>query len=253
MEGGIVRRSVAEKTENDFLLPAQFQGEARPRCGWDIPADNSRGAHVPFGNIGDVHRAAASPAIAGLFPAKLRHHLRELSPLGNAVPVPAVGGGDVVGRLDRRTGPNRNRLLPGVQVRGSRDDVLGEKLHHLLFEVPDLHHLAQIGQKRFFVLLAQFGHGNGSLLTAQGARRTPIVPDADEEASPFSIQKPLRESEPLRPYGLERPSWRVFPEDTETSPTPSLSRTSVAALASRAASASPGDFRTGATSYQERR
>jgi hypothetical protein len=59
-------------------------------------ADDGVGAQVAVALVGDVHRPALAPAIALRLAEQFAEHLLELSALGHAMPVAAMGGGDAV-------------------------------------------------------------------------------------------------------------------------------------------------------------
>ncbi len=75
-------------------------------------ADDRVGAEIAVILIGDMHRAALAAAVALDLAEQLAEHLLELGALGDAVPVPAMRGGDFVRSLQRFADADRDRLLP---------------------------------------------------------------------------------------------------------------------------------------------
>ena len=71
-----------------------------------------------------MHRAAAAPVQAGRPAAQLGQHPARIGALGQHVPVPAVGAGDLVIRAQRGANADGDRLLPDVGV-DAADDLTG--------------------------------------------------------------------------------------------------------------------------------
>ena len=84
---------------------------------------------MPTRDVGDVHRAALAPVGARRLAVELGHHRADVDPLGDAVAVAAMGGGDPVGRDEARRRrrprppPARCRSGPGRPARRARPRV----------------------------------------------------------------------------------------------------------------------------------
>src|SRR5207244_5555687 len=89
-----------------------------------------------------VHRSAATVRGAGLLPEQLGHHRPGIDPLGDRVPMFAIGAVDVVLRAEGRDGAHDGGLLTDVQVAEAAD--LGQLVHlrGFFLEPPDEEHLA---------------------------------------------------------------------------------------------------------------
>ena len=87
-----------------------------------------------------MHRAALAFAIAGTLAVNLRHHARHVAALGNQVSVAAMGGGNTIGRAQRRAYAYRGRLFADRNVQEAGDLSGGDQVLNLLLEMPDSLH-----------------------------------------------------------------------------------------------------------------
>ena len=120
MDGADVGRAVAEEGHGDPRLVAQLEGERGAGDRGEPAADDRVRAHVPALDVVEVHRAAVAVRAALELAVELGHQLVRVRPLGERVPVRAVGRGDHVAR-PRARGRRRRRRPPGRSRRaGSR-------------------------------------------------------------------------------------------------------------------------------------
>ena len=105
-------------------------------------------------HIGDVHGAALALAVTGFLAEQLRHGALGIRAAGNRMAVAAVGGGEIVLRLDGGEGTSLCGLLSDAQVDIAREHTLGEALRGLLFEGTDPNHRpVKLHQLLFCILL----------------------------------------------------------------------------------------------------
>ena len=91
--------------------------------------------------VGDVHRTALAAAIAGLLAEQLGEHAVDGGALGEAVPVAAMGRGDVVVPPQRLACADCDRLLTDVEVREAGHLRAAIEVVHRLLERADPDHL----------------------------------------------------------------------------------------------------------------
>ena len=184
VEGAGIRGAFAEEAKDDAVRPLQVLRQRAAGRDRDVPRHNAGRAQVSPLDVGDVHRAAPPPAVAGRRAEQLGHHCVPVRlPLlliaghqvthGAAVPVPAVGAGNQVARRDRRDRADRDPLLARGEVRGAADRQGAQQSVDRVLEVADLTHPPQhLGQLFFGIaaraqrigdLLGQRGAGRGSL------------------------------------------------------------------------------------------
>src|SRR5262244_2936610 len=129
-EGGEVHRlvelalghgAVAEVAEHDLVAALVLDGEPRPRGQWEVRAHDAVAAQEVDALVEEVHRATL--ALGEPVPAaeELGHHAPGIGPLGDAMPVLAVGRDHVVPRAYHRGGTHRHRLLADVEVEKPAD------------------------------------------------------------------------------------------------------------------------------------
>ena len=116
VEGAFVVGAVAEERHRDRAGFQPLGAERRADGDRQAAADNAVGAEIAAVRVGDVHRAAAPAAIAGLAAEKLGEHPLHLGALGDAMAVAAMCGGDVVAVGKRRADADGGGLLADRQV-----------------------------------------------------------------------------------------------------------------------------------------
>ena len=92
-------------------------------------------------DVGDVHGAAFSVADAGRFAHELGDHTGDIDALGDAVPVAAVGAGEVVLIGEMGADTNRHGFFTGIEMHEAGDQSVGEVLAGGILEGADFHHL----------------------------------------------------------------------------------------------------------------
>ena len=140
VERALVRRAVAEERDRDLIGAELLRGERRAGRDRDAAADDAVRAEVALRGVGDVHRAAAASAVAGLAAEQLREHPAEVGALRDAVAVAAVGRGDPVVVAQVRADAGGDGLFAGVAVDRSPDLVLAEERRAPLLEAADRPH-----------------------------------------------------------------------------------------------------------------
>src|SRR5206468_9937116 len=93
-------------------------------------------AEEALGGGEEVHRAAAPAAAAGRAPVELGHRAARVTGAREVVRVLAIRRDDVVGRLRRRDGAHRDRLLPDVEVEEAAHLPLRVRIRRGLREAP---------------------------------------------------------------------------------------------------------------------
>ena len=93
----LVERAIAEECYGDTAGLALLRGERGAARERRPSTDNAVGAQHALADVGDVHRAALAFAQAALAAEDLLHHAIDIAALADAVTMPAMGAGDVVG------------------------------------------------------------------------------------------------------------------------------------------------------------
>ena len=132
--------AVAEEADHDAVEALHLVGQRRAGGDRDAARDDAVGAEVAGGDVGDVHRAAAAAAVAGLLAEQLGHHLLEVGALGDAVAVAAVGRGDRVVGAQGEAGAGGRGLLADREVHGAVHQAAGEQVVDGLLEAADAPH-----------------------------------------------------------------------------------------------------------------
>ena len=148
MAGPDIRAAIAEEGHSHLTGAAYFGAQGgTDRVGNTGPDDGVHAEH-PDAHVGDVHGAAlATVGTAGLA-IQLGHHRRYRHPLGDAVPVAAVGGGNPVVRSQGGTDADRDGLFPDVVVGGAERNAALHQGFDAVLEVPDEYHALVHGQQR---------------------------------------------------------------------------------------------------------
>jgi hypothetical protein len=136
----LVRGAVAEERHRHLALP--LRRYPRPCGGGDAAADDPEAAHEAVRKVDHVHRAGTAAAHACRPAQHLGGERLGVRALRERVPMPAVGAGHVVVRLERRADAHRHGLLAGGQVRRTMHLALQEQPLDLLLEAPDEAHTA---------------------------------------------------------------------------------------------------------------
>ena len=144
----LVGCAVAEEDDRDAVGAKHLRGERGAAADWHRRADDAVAAEDVQLEVGDVHRAAEAPAVAGAAPEQLRHHRVQVAALGDHVAVAAVVADDVVVPLQDAGDADGDRLLPHAAVRCAEDRALLEKVGRALLEAADAEHLAVEVDKR---------------------------------------------------------------------------------------------------------
>ena len=120
MERALRRGAVTEERDGHRVVAAQPGGVRRAHGDRDPGRDDAVGAEDADRRIGDVHRTASTTVGPSVLGHQLGEHADGIEPLGQAVPVPAVGGGDHVVGPERPARADRRRLLADREVNEAR-------------------------------------------------------------------------------------------------------------------------------------
>ncbi len=143
MERSDIDRRLAEKGERDARLLEVLGGKSRADRQRDLPAHDGVAPQEAAPLVEKVHRAAFALRDAALLAAQLRHHLARVHSFHQRVPVLAIGGQDIVVRLESRKRPHRHRFLADVQVAEAPDLSQGVEFRRLFFEAANQEHLLE--------------------------------------------------------------------------------------------------------------
>lgn len=120
------------------LEPGGQRRTGRQRC---AGTDDAIGAEHAFLLIGDVHGAALTAADAGFLAVDLGHHAEHIHPLGDAMTVATVVGGDAIVIVKMGHDPGGTGFLAGIQMHEAGNLAGGEFHMQAFFEITDgAHH-----------------------------------------------------------------------------------------------------------------
>ena len=119
MEDAFIGCAVAEDGDDDLLAALHLQSQPDADRMRDAAAHDAVRPQVVGGEIGDVHRAAAPAAVAGILAQELGHHQVDIRTLGDEVPVPAMVVDEVIILVDRHAQADCYSLLPRRKVHGA--------------------------------------------------------------------------------------------------------------------------------------
>ncbi len=137
-----VAAGIAGEGHRHAVLAAHLEGQRRAHGQRDPGADDGQRAQAAGLEGGDVHRAAAALAVAGLLAQDLGHHPRGVGALGDVVAVAAVRAGDQVIGAQRHAHADAGRFLADVGVDGALDLAALEEIDGGQLELADAHHPA---------------------------------------------------------------------------------------------------------------
>ena len=140
VERPLIGRAVAEKGHRDRAVAPDLGGQRAARRQRDACAHDAVGAQNAQLHVHDVHGPAPAPAVARLLAEQLRHGPVRAGSLGKAVPVPPVGGGDVIRLPQRKARANAAGFLSHVEVDVPRQLAAGEALGSLRLKGADQRH-----------------------------------------------------------------------------------------------------------------
>ncbi len=153
MERAFVDAPSPKNATATFLVLRNFCGERRADRDRRTAADDAvRAEHAEL-HVGDVHAAALAFAVAGRAAEQLGEHAVELAALGDEVTVAAVRAGDLVVARQVHHHAGGDRLLPDIEVQGTRNLAGFHQLSGLFFEDADADHAAVDIEQDFVVRL----------------------------------------------------------------------------------------------------
>ena len=129
--------TVAEKARGDAALAFAFQREGIARRHRDRGTDDGRHAEHVGVHVDQVHGSGLAGGAAGALAVKLRHHLFEVSALGQIGGVAPVGGRNHVARVEDVANADGHRFLADGQVHRTFDLVGRINAGDFFFRPPD--------------------------------------------------------------------------------------------------------------------
>ena len=148
VRGTLAGCSVAEEGDGGLSGSAQLRGQ-RSAAGVREPrADDPVAAEDVEREVGDVHRASESLAVARPLPEHLGHHPAQVGSGRDQVAVRTVVADEVVRAAHDAGGADGDRLLPDAAVRRSEDDALLEELCGPVLEAANQRHQAVLLEER---------------------------------------------------------------------------------------------------------
>ena len=175
--GALVGRAVAEERDRNAAIALELRRQGAATDQRRAASDDAVRAEHALGQVGDVHRPTLAAARPGGLAEDLGHHALDVDALGDAVAVPAVGGGDRVAVVEVGAHAGGRGLLAGVEVDEPGDVAGGELLVHPLLELADGAH-RPVGVEQ--CLRGQLGGG----VLRQGASHTITIPPSIMTACP---------------------------------------------------------------------
>ena len=133
-EGAVAGGAVGGEHHAQPFLAADGGPEGGADADGDAGADDAVGSQIPGRHVGDVHGAAEAAAVARGLAGDLGEHAVEAAAPGQAVPVAAVGGDDVVVGAEDGADAGGDRLLAEVGVQVAADAALAVELDAGLLE-----------------------------------------------------------------------------------------------------------------------
>ncbi len=120
---------------------------AGPRCLKDARSDDAAGSHHADVGGEEMHAAAAPLRAAGGTAEELGKQAAGREPLGEGMPMAAVGAEDDVFLPEMCANARGDRLLPDVRVAGAVNEPALMRARQLLFATADQHHRSIKGQQ----------------------------------------------------------------------------------------------------------
>jgi hypothetical protein len=136
-----VRRPVPEEGDRGIVGTSVHRREGSATREGKMGTDDRERAERSYLDVGEMHRPTHAPAHAIGLPEDLCHASVRRSAHREQGPVTAVGACHRVAGTKRRAHPDRNRLLPLVEVGRAPHELLQEQPRDLVLERSDLHHL----------------------------------------------------------------------------------------------------------------
>ena len=111
-----VARAIAEENHDDSIARFQLSGQCSTDCYGETGAYYTVCPQHTDAEIGDMHGAALTFAVAGLPPVNLRHHAPDVCPFRYAVAVPPVIAHDAVVKPQVLANTHRHCFLTDVRM-----------------------------------------------------------------------------------------------------------------------------------------
>src|SRR5205823_2222551 len=143
MEGADVDGRLAEVADADLVAVLVADREPDPRGEWDVPPDDPVPAQEPPPGVEQMHRATLALGAAGRLAEQLGHHGGGRHAPRQGLTMLTVRRDHVVVVPQGRERPDRDGLLPDVEMAEPADLAERVRLGGLLLEATDQEHLAQ--------------------------------------------------------------------------------------------------------------
>ena len=143
MEGTLIVGAVAEKGDDNLAVLLLLGGKRRTDGDRNAAADDTVGAEIALGDVGNMHRAASALAVSGLLAEELCEHFRDFRALGDTMAMAAMGRGDQVILAERQGNADRTGFLADRKMHCAVNEATRIGFLRTLFEAADEVHLAQ--------------------------------------------------------------------------------------------------------------
>ncbi len=134
IEQPLAEGAVAEETDRHLIALAHLDRHRGAGGDAGAAADDGVGAQVAGVLVGDMHRAAFTPAISGFFAEQLGEHSVQRCAFSDAMTVAAVRAGDVIVLPQRFADTDGHRFFTNIKMRQPRHLGAEIKLIDLFFE-----------------------------------------------------------------------------------------------------------------------
>ena len=142
MKLSLIGSAVTEEQHHHSIAALKLGGQCCTSRNRQTGSDNTVRPQHPDAEIGDMHRAAFSLAVAGFSAIYLRHHAVKVSTFGDTVPVTPVIADNTVIRPQIGADAGSHRLLADVGVHYTGYSPASVINNHPLLKSPDgQHHL----------------------------------------------------------------------------------------------------------------
>src|SRR5215831_1033353 len=116
IDQALSQRSLAEKADGHPAGAQSSGGKRRARGDAHAAGHDGIGSQIPGGGIGDVHGPAFAATVAGFLAQQFGEHAVGRRALGQAMPMTAMGAGDVIARTQGFADADGHRFFADVEM-----------------------------------------------------------------------------------------------------------------------------------------
>ena len=142
VEHAFIRSPIAKKAESNQAVAPDLVGQSHTCCNGNVGRDDGIRSQKPYLWIAQMHGTPFPLAVPGPPAKDLSHDLLRVPSLCQHLPMPTVGGQDLILPAHRRDSANCDGLLGNAGVGRPADEALAEQLNDSLLKVTDERHLA---------------------------------------------------------------------------------------------------------------